>query len=56
MIDIDFSITVGQVQKEVSIFRLLRINAKNKFKKLFLEIQHFATNLNLTMSLPRHLG
>lgn len=53
MINIDFSITVGQVQKGVSIFRQLRINAKNKFKQLFLKVQHFATNFNLTIFQPK---
>ncbi|KAE9525840.1 hypothetical protein AGLY_014066 [Aphis glycines] len=51
--DIDLTTAVNQVESVVSILRRLRSNADNEFKQLFLEAQEIASNLDLTMSIPR---
>jgi len=50
---IDLTTAVNQVESVVSILRRLRSNADNEFKQLFLEAQEIASNLDLTMSIPR---
>jgi hypothetical protein len=50
---IDISTAVNQVESVVSILRRLKSKAENKFKQLFLEAQQVASNLDLTMSVPR---